>query len=372
MCYKNWANDTMKRIINKLEITAPQIGASFPHATKDGIYTFEGSQFWTNGFWPGILWMAYQNTKNEKFADIAKEIENKMDEVIDGFELLDHDMGFMWLLSSGANYMINGNEKSRLRLLKVSSHLAGRFNPKGKFIRAWVWEKGQLIIDCSMNLPLLYWATDERKDPRFAHIAHSHLETVLKYSIRPDSSVNHILEFDPQSGEFLHSLAGQGAAADSAWSRGTSWAVYGLALAYRYFKEEEILIKLKNVANFFIANLAEDNVSHWDFRVERNENTPRDTSATACAACGLLELSEHLPKAEADMYREKAYLMLKSLTDNYSNLENNNVQSLLNGATGAYTYNENINVGLIYADYFYMEGISRLCGNKDIFWYGHI
>ena len=68
MCYKNWANDTMKRIINKLEITAPQIGASFPHATKDGIYTFEGSQFWTNGFWPGILWMAYQNTKNEKYS----------------------------------------------------------------------------------------------------------------------------------------------------------------------------------------------------------------------------------------------------------------------------------------------------------------
>ncbi|MBQ7574002.1 MAG: glycoside hydrolase family 88 protein [Clostridia bacterium] len=372
MCYKNWANDTMNRILNKLESTALQIGASFPHATKDGIYTFEGSQFWTNGFWPGILWMAYQNTKDEKFANIAKEIENKMDEVLDSFELLDHDMGFMWMLSAGANYMINGNKESRLRLLKASSHLAGRFNPKGQFIRAWEWEKGQMIIDCAMNLPLLYWATDELDDPRFAHIAHSHLETVLKYSIRPDSSVNHILEFDPQSGEFLHAVAGQGAAADSAWSRGTSWAVYGLALAYRHFKEEEILIKLKNVSNFFIANLAEDNVAHWDFRVERNSNTPRDTSATACAACGLLELSEYLPKAEADMYRKKAYLMLKSLTDNYSNLENNNMQSLLNGATGAYTYNENINVGLIYADYFYMEGISRLCGNKDIFWYGHI
>ena len=372
MNYKNWANDTMERIIKKLEVTLPEIGASFPHATKDGIYTFEGSQFWTNGFWPGILWMAYQRTKDEKFANVAREIENKMDEVIEGFELLDHDMGFMWLLSSGANYMINGDEKSKLRLYKVSSHLAGRFNFKGKFIRAWEWEKGQMIIDCMMNLPLLYWATDERKDPRFAHVAHAHLETTLKYSIRPDSSVNHILEFDPESGEFLHPLAGQGAAPDSAWSRGTSWAVYGLALAYRYFKEEEILIKLKNVANFFIANLAEDNVSHWDFRVERSEETPRDTSATACAACGLLELSEHLPEVEANIYKAKAYQMLKSLTDNYSNLDNDNIQSLLNGGTGIYPFNINVNVGLIYGDYFYMEGIKRLCGNKDIFWYGHI
>lgn len=371
MCYKSWANDTMNRIIRKLETTMPQIGASFPHATKDGIYTFEGSQFWTNGFWPGILWMAYQYTKDEKFANVAKEIENKMDEVIDSFELLDHDMGFMWMLTSGANYMMNADEKSKLRLLKVSSHLAGRFNPKGNFIRAWSWAKGQMIIDCMMNLSLLYWAAEETKDPRFAHIAHAHLETTLKYSIRPDSSVNHVLEFDPQTGEFLHSVAGQGAAADSAWSRGASWAVYGLALAYRYFKEDEILIKLKNVANFFIANLAEDHVSHWDFRVERNEDTPRDTSATACAACGLLELAEHLPKEEADVYRAKAYQMLKSLTENYSNLDNN-AQSLLTGATGAYTYNQNVNVGLIYADYFYMEGISRLCGNKDIFWYGHI
>lgn len=372
MDYTKWANDTMKRIISKLEITATEIGVSFPHAAKEGVYNCEGSQFWTNGFWPGILWIAFQETQNEKFANVAKEIEKEMDGVLDGFELLDHDMGFMWILSSGANYMINGDNQSRIRLLKASSHLAGRFNPKGNFIRAWNWKTGQMIIDCMMNLPLLYWASDEIQDPRFAHIAEAHVETVLKYSIRPDSSVNHILEFDPQNGEFLNSLAGQGAAADSAWSRGTAWALYGLALAYRYFKKEEILTSCKNVANFFLANLPEDNVSHWDFRVERNSSTPRDTSAAACAACGLLELSEHLPEGEREMYMKRAYLILRSLTDNYSNLDNNAQQSILSGATGACPQKENINVGLIYADYFYVEGISRLCGNKEIFWYGHI
>ena len=223
-----------------------------------------------------------------------------------------------------------------------------------------------------MNLPLLYWAAEEVEDPRFSHIAHAHMETTLRLSIRPDSSVNHILEFDPQNGEFLHACQGQGAAADSAWARGTSWAVYGLALAYRYFKEETILVKAKNVSNFFLANLPEDKAAYWDFRVERNADTPRDTSASACAACGLLELAEHLPESEANIYKEKAYQILKSLTDNYSNLDNNSEQSLLNCATGDLPRNTNINVGLIYADYFYMEGISRLCGNKNLFWYGHI
>ncbi len=292
-----------------------------------------------------------------------------MDEALDRYELLHHDVGFMWILSSGANYKLSGDKKSRLRLLKVSNYLAGRFNIKGNFIRAWNRNIGGAIIDCLMNLTLLYWAANETEDPRFAHIAEAHINTVLKYFVRSDGSVNHIVLFNPETGEFIESLAGQGSAADSAWSRGAAWAIYGLALAYRYFKSEEMLMCCKKVANFFLANLPEDYVAHWDFRVERTEETPRDTSAAACAACGLLELSKHLPRAESDMYSEKAYLILKSLTENYANLDDDAQQSILRCGTGNFPANENVNVGLIYGDYFYMEGISRMAGNDKIFWY---
>lgn len=367
--YKKWAEETMSRVLNKLEKTAPVIGARFPHITEGGEFDEAGVSWWTNGFWPGILWLAYQQTKNEKYANIAKEIEEKLDFVLDEFDRVDHDAGFIWLLSAGANHKFSKDETSRRRILKAASFLASRFNLKGNFIRAWNREKGWAIIDCTMNLPLLYRASAELEDPRFNYIAHAHAETVLKHFVRNDGSVNHIVSFDADTGEFLCSYGGQGAAPDSAWSRGTAWALYGLALAYRHLKDEKLLAGAKRVANFFIANLPEDMVAHWDFRVERNEDTPRDTSATACAVCGLLELSELIGGIEGETYKEKAYQILRSLTDNYSNLDNDEDQAILFGATVHAPMNYGIGVGLIYADYFYMEALSRLMGNKDIFWY---
>lgn len=369
---RQWAEETMKRVVKKVEKTAPQIGARFPHMAEGKAFDNEAPRWWTNGFWPGLLWILYQETNNEKFADIAKEIESKMDVVLDEFDLIDHDAGFMWLLSAGANYKLFGNDTSRRRLLKAASFLAARFNLKGNFIRAWNNVKGYAIIDCSMNLPLLYWASNELDDPRFSFIAEAHANTVLRHFIREDGSVNHIVEFDPYSGEFLRVRGGQGAAPDSAWSRGASWALYGMALAYRHLGDEKYLQASKKVADFFIDNLPEDMVPYWDFRVEVKEDTPRDTSAAACAACGMLELAEHLGSEEEEKYKESAYAILRSLTDNYSNLDNDNEQAILFGATVNAVINKGINVGLIYADYFYVEAISRLKGNRELFWYSEL
>lgn len=369
MNYKPWAEETMSRILKKLNKTAPLIGARFPHLSEGKEFDEKHPSWWTNGFWPGILWIAYQQTKDEKYADIAKEIEKKLDVVLDEYDLVDHDAGFIWLLSAGPDYKITKNETSRRRLMKAASFLASRFNLKGNFIRAWNNVKGYAIIDCSMNLPLLYWATNETNDPRFRYIAEAHAQTVLKHFIREDGSVNHIVSFDPYTGEFLEAKGGQGAAPDSAWSRGAAWALYGMALAYRHLKDEEYLKAAKKVSNFFIANLPDDLLAHWDFRVEKNESTPRDASATACAACGLLEIAGFVGGAEGANYREKAYRILKSLTDNYSNLDNDNDQAILKYSTVHAPIGQGINVGLIYADYFYIEGVSRLMGNTDIFWY---
>lgn len=370
MTQKEWAQQTMNRILQKLEVTAPAIGARFPHMAEGAEYDEKTPSWWTNGFWPGMLWIAVQQTGKEEYAKMANEIEEKMDIVFEEFKNLDHDAGFLWLLSAGANYRLTHNPQSRLRLLKAASSLAARFNPKGGFIRAWNGEDvaGWAIIDCTMNLALLYRASCETKDPRFRHIADAHAETVLKYFIRPDGSSCHIVSFNPETGEYIEPIGGQGAGPDSAWSRGNAWALYGLALAYRHLKKEEYLVGCKRVANFFLANLPEDMVCHWDFRVERTPETPRDTSAAACAACGLLELAKHLPETEAAVYAEKAYLILRSLTENYSNLENEN-QALLREGTSHFPAGAGVRVGLIYGDYFYLEGISRLLGNEEIFWY---
>ncbi len=369
--YQAWAEETMKRILNKLEQMHSEIGNKIPHVCRDGKYDdmTESIQWWTNGFWPGLLWLGYQQTGKEEYAKDAADIEKKMDVVLDRFYSVDHDAGFLWLLSAGADFRLTGDEESKLRCIKAASILASRFNLKGKFIQAWNSQPGWAIVDCTMNIPLLYWASCITDNPRYRHIAEAHAETVARHFVRPDGSVNHILSFNPETGELIESLGGQGAAPDSAWSRGASWAVYGLPLSYRYTKNPEFLEAAKRAANFYIANLPEDHVAYWDFRVERTPETPRDTSAAACGACGLLELAKFVPDNEKPFYRDAAYKILKSLTDNYSNLDNSADQCILREGTGHFPAGQNINVGLIYGDYYYMEGISRLIGNDKIFWY---
>lgn len=369
--YQAWAEETMKRVLKKLDQMHAEIGDGIPHVCRDGKYDdMSGNiRWWTNGFWPGLLWLGYQQTENESYAAAAEAIEQKLDSVLDGFYDVDHDAGFIWLLSAGANHRIKGTEDSKTRCLKAASILASRFNLKGNFIQAWNHQPGWAIVDCTMNIPLLYWASCITENPRYRHIAEAHAETVARHFVRPDGSVNHILSFDPETGDLIEAFGGQGAAPDSAWSRGASWAVYGLPLSYRYTKNPEFLEAAKRAAHFYIANLPEDYVAHWDFRVERTPETPRDTSAAACGACGLLELAKHVPDNEKAFYRDTAYKILKSLTDNYSNLDNPDDQCMLREGTGHLPAGQNINVGLIYGDYYYMEGISRLMGNDEIFWY---
>ncbi|MCX7714938.1 MAG: glycoside hydrolase family 88 protein [Clostridia bacterium] len=364
---QNWAKNTQKRIMDKLSITAEQIGPGRPHASKDGIYDNADINWWTNGFWPGILWHAYRATKDEKFKNIAEKCEQNLDEVLSGYVHTDHDAGFLWSLSAVANYKLTGNEKSRVRGLIAANYLAGRFNLRGGFIRAWNWQKGWAIIDCMMNLPLLYWASDAVDDPRYRYVAMAHADTVLREFFRGDGSVNHIVEFDIHTGEVTSIPQGQGYSPSSAWARGTAWAIYGMALSYMYTKEIRYLDAAKRVAHFFISNMPEDYVAYWDFRVPVDENTPKDSSAAACAASGLLEISRFVQEGEKELYLGNALKILKSLTENYAVFDSSK-QEILRAGTAHVPQNQNINVGLIYGDYFYVEAIEKLCGNSALFW----
>lgn len=364
---RQWAEQTEKKILEKLSTTADEIGASFPHASKDGKYDDSPVTWWTNGFWCGIMWLAYRACGDEKFRKIAECCEEKLDSVLNAYVDTDHDAGFMWSLSAVADYKLTNSERSRVRGLIAANYLAGRYNPRAKFIRAWNFKKNWAIIDCMMNLPLLYWASGVLDDPRYKYTAIEHADTVLRAFFREDGSVNHIVEFDPDTGDIVSIPQGQGARPDSAWARGSAWAIYGMALSYRYTGEKRYLDASKRIAHFFLANLPDDSVCYWDFRVDITESTPRDTSAAACAVCGLLELCEHVEPCERDLYYKNAVKILKSLTDNYAVLDTSR-QELLTKGTGHVPQNQNIHVGLIYGDYFYMEAIERLCGDFALFW----
>ena len=360
-----WAEKALEQVAEKVLKQKDQIGASFPHVAYNGKYNSEVPSFWTAGFWPGILWMVYEKTGDESVKELAVQIEEKLGDVLDDFFHIHHDVGFMYLPTAVLHNRLFPNEDSYRMGLKAASHLAGRFNLAGQFIRAWTSEvnpesTGWAIIDCLMNLPLLFWASKELQDPRFYQIAKAHIETVRTKFVRDDATVPHIVSFDPYTGEKIENLGGQGYSGDSVWSRGQSWALYGFSIAYRETGDLEYLKVAEAIGDWIWEHLPEDLVPYWDFSAPEETRYARDSSAAACMASGYLELS-NLEKDEEKKarYQDRAEQMLKSLLENYADFSDEN-QGILQKGTVSFPDDRHINVPIIYGDYFLLEALMKL------------
>lgn len=375
-----WLNEVCKKIETKMAVISQKSAHKIPYSTVNGIHDDrasisgsldDGISWWTNGFWAGMLWLMYHETKNESYKEIANISENRLDTAFEFYEGLHHDVGFMWLLSSVANYRLTGNLTSRKRGLHAANLLAGRYNPAGEFIRAWndfdpnSNTKGWAIIDCMLNIPLLYWASDEIGDPRFKQIAIKHADTAMNAFVRPDGSVNHIVEFNYEEGGIVKSYGGQGYSEGSSWSRGQTWGIYGFVLSYIHTGKPEYLDTAKRIAHYFIANICDDYIPNVDFRAPK-EPALKDATAGAIAACGLIEISRHVPEYEKDLYLNAAIKILKALDKKCCNwtLEED---SILQMCSASY-HEETHHYPIIYGDYYFMEAIYKLKGNDILLW----
>ena len=276
----------------------------------------------------------------------------------------------MWHLTAGVNYRITGNEASKKRAIYAANQLSSRFNIKGNFIRAWNVDPCVTIIDSMMNIPLLYWASREIGDARYKHIATAHADTTIQNHIRPDGSVKHICVYDSETGEYIEHLAGQGYDVNSSWSRGQAWALHGFVLSYIHTGKQEYLDTAKRVAHYFISNVCDDYLPKADFRSPK-EPLLYDSTASACAACGLLEIARNVPEYEGQMYYNAAIKLLKALDENCCNYEINE-DSVVGMGTERWTDDEeNIgkiaNIPIIYGDYYFTEAIYKLKGFDLLF-----
>ena len=368
----DWVDETFDKINEKLKQECSRIGDKIPYISHQGTYDIdmkeENLSCWTNGFWFGMMWQMYHATKDSRYMEAAEKGEIFLDQALENFVGLHHDVGFMWLHTAVADYRLTGNERSRVRGLHAATILAGRFQPAGNFIRAWNLDKtGWMIVDCLMNIPLLHWASEEVKDPRFSAIANRHADTALKVLMRSDGSCNHIAVFEPETGELLELPGGQGYGEGSSWSRGQAWALYGFALAFLHTKNESYLNAAKRSAHYFIANVAETGyVSLVDFRAPK-EPVMWDTTASACAACGLLQIASMVPQLEADFYYENAVRILQALENGHCNW-NMEEDGILQNGTVAYHRDEDTHVPIIYGDYFFVEGILRMREQAFMIW----
>jgi unsaturated chondroitin disaccharide hydrolase len=369
---QTWAKEAFERMTDKyrrnLRLAAAQ--NMIPYGGGRGGWRgapFDGNSWWTGGFWPGLMWQFYAATGEETFITEARRVETLLTDELTTFEKLNHDVGFMYLLSCGADNLLTGNAAAGRNALHAATLLAGRYNPNG-FIRAWDRDRaGWAIIDTMMNLCLLYWASRRTGDPRFDLIAARHADTTLREFVRPDGSCYHIVIFDPVTGATLEKPAGQGYDENSSWSRGQAWALYGFTLAHMRTRDERYLATACRIADYFTQNIRPDGLTDCDFRQPAGDERI-DNIAGACAACGLLELAAFAENGRAKAYRAAAEKMLRALAETSADWTDDTA-GVLQKCTAAYCDDgAGTHVNMVYGDYFFAEGLAKLCGTDPMLW----
>lgn len=347
---------------------------------KDGKLKVTRKNDWTEGFYPGCLWYVYEYTNKEDW----KKAAIKWTESLEPLKKMTnhHDIGFLMYCSFGNAYHLTGNEAYKDVLVESARSLCTRFNEKTGCIKSWNYRKSwngkdewfyPVIIDNMMNLELLYFATKVTGDSVYAKVANRHAETTAKNQFREDYSNYHVVNYDAETGEVLNQATCQGFSDNSAWARGQAWAIYGYTMAYRETHRQDFLDMAVHTADFWLnhPNLPEDGIPYWDFNAGQEgyvpdwnydpeifKVVPRDASAAAIAASAFLELSGYV--TDGKKYSAAAAHILKSLSSPaYLAEPGTNCNFILMHSVGSIPHGEEIDVPLIYADYYYLEALMR-------------
>jgi len=369
---QKWVKETWDRLDKKMQISAPKMKGKIPYTTENGHYDnfYERCpDWWTNGFWGGMMWILYKKTNRTIYRDAALDCERLLDKAFyEYYQRLHHDVGFLWNITAGIHYRLEGDTLSKRRVLEAANLLAARFNIKGQFIRAWggAERSGWTIIDTMMNLPLLYRASQITGDMRYSYVAQAHADMTMRDHVRSDGSVFHIVQHDEFTGECTGYPKGQGFAPESSWARGQAWAIYGFTLSYIFTGKQEYLDIAKRVAHYFIAAVCEDFLPRCDFRAPA-EPILYDSTAGVCAACGLLELANQVGEYEKEMYRSAAVRMLKAIDKAFCNW-NPQEDSVLQMGSHSYHKVEERHRHIIYGDFFLTEALYKLSDGEILFW----
>ena len=371
-----WIDKVWNNLDDKLRVVARRSFDKLPYTSVNGVHDNKHDtepDWWTNGFWGGMMWLMYAETGNEVYKMTAMRSEELIGDALKDFKKLHHDVGFMWHILSGANYRLTGNTRSCNLNLYMAAMLFSRFNVDGDYIRAWnVCPElaGWTIIDCMMNIPLLYWASEEIGDDRFKKIAMRHADMAMRDHIRSDGSVNHIVEHNPETGEVIKVHSGQGYSETSCWTRGSAWAIYGFVLSYIHTCKIDYLNTARKAADYFISNCA-----NFDFMTPIDFCAPPeplyyDSTAGVCAACGMIEIAGCLSEEDGLKYMEAAIKILKATDSRFCNYGKDE-DSIVQMGSERYPVNgdmSGVHIPIIYGDFFFAEAILKLKGSKFLIW----
>ncbi|GHT64308.1 glycosyl hydrolase [Spirochaetia bacterium] len=344
-------------------------------ASVKNVYPLIGNTEWTTSFWPGMLWLSWEGTGDDLFRKTAEkyiaDFRARLDKRI---AVETHDLGFLYTLACVAPWRLTGNTAARAAALKAADLLMIRFYEKAGIIQAWgdlndPEQQGRIIIDCAMNLPLLYWASEETGNPYYREAAERHIAAANRYLIRQNWSTYHTFFFDIKTGKPLKGTTAQGYSDDSCWSRGQAWGIYGNALSYRYTRDPSLLENAKGLARYFLNHLPEDLVAYWDLVFVKGKEE-RDSSAAAIAARGLLELSAALPLADPErrLFENAALHITASLAKSYTTSSVHRSTGILLHGVYSKPGNNGVDECTTWGDYFYMEALVSIVRGWRPYW----
>jgi unsaturated chondroitin disaccharide hydrolase len=363
--------------------TADQSKPIIPHSMRKDGSLISGSIYnWTSGFFPGTLWYLSEYVGDAPLKDSALHWTKKLEPVQTFTD--NHDIGFMMYCSYGNAYRITKNEAYKNILVQSAKSLVTRFNKRTGSIQSWnsffSWHGDKkynfpVIIDNMMNLELLFFASKVTGNNQFRNIAVTHAENVMKNQIRKDYSSFHIIYYDTATGKPIKGETSQGYADNSTWARGQSWGIYGFTLMYRETGDARFLKTAQGMANYYLDHkyLPSDKVPYWDFNANQNGYKPgtrsnaskvpvnyRDASAAAVTASALFELSTYSKGTVAKKYFEAGKKIVHTLSSPaYRATEGTNANFILMHSVGSIPHNSEIDVPLVYADYYYIEALKR-------------
>ena len=347
------------------------------HSSIHNVYPKCENDQWTCGFWPGEIWLAYEHTGDSAFREAGSiQVQSFLKRIQNKTQVDHHDMGFLYTPSCVSAWMLTGNEDARCAAILAADQLTTRFQETGGFLQAWgtmgAADNYRYIIDCLMNLPLLYWATEQTGDEKYRSIALRHTQTCLCHSFRDNGSTYHTYFLDPETGAGLRGVTCQGYRDDSSWARGQAWAICGLANSYRYTGDQRCIDYFRRALAYYLERLPEDLIPYWDLIFSDGSGEPRDSSSAAIVACGLLEMAPFLNGEEAQECIRLARCMVGSLAENYAAGADSNGLLLHGTYSKKSPYNtctpEGVDECVSWGDYFYMEALTRLTCDWKTYW----
>lgn len=360
-----FVDEALEECVRKVSATQMRLGADYtvsPRNIAPGEKHWHCTEIrednWTMGFWPGILWYAYEASGDPALRTAAEGYTGALD-FITRQKPYDHDIGFIIFPSYGNGYRITGEPLYKEGVLRTASLMTELFNPAVGTILSWPREVPAFgghntIMDNLLNLETLLWAADNGGDPAWRDIAVMHADTTMRYNFRPDGTSYHVAVYDPETGEHKYSCTHQGYADETMWARGQAWGIYGYTMMYRFTKEPRYLEFARKIADAYLERLPEDMVPYWDFDDPAIPDASKDASAAAVVSSALLELSTYLD----GKYRPEAESMLRSLWNNYRAPKD--CEAFLLHSTGHHPAGSEIDYSIVYADYYFLEALLRL------------